>query len=190
MTADLTGTTAERTGTDEPSTGRAGDALAPVRHAVLGDADAEATAIVARARAAADDTVAAAQQEVDEAVAAARRRAAAAAAARARGALDRARRDHHTEILRAEAVLHDELAARVRYAVAQLPDDPRWPTLLDRLEQLARDQLGEDAVTRRDPEPGRGVVAEAGGRRVDYGLDALATRAFAAIEHEVAESWS
>jgi hypothetical protein len=179
-------------GPDETTGARPGPGaqLAPVRRALLADAHVEAAGIVAAARAAADRVVTEARDEVDAAVAAARRRALDAAAARAAATLARARREHHTAVLRAEAALRDEVAERVRQAVRALPGDRRYPALLDRLGELARRQLGDDATIERDPAPGRGLLAEAAGRTVDYRLDALAERAFAAIEEEVAASWS
>jgi hypothetical protein len=67
--------------------------------------------------------------------------------------------------------------------------DPSYPRLLDRLEELARAQLGADVVIDRDPPSDGGVLASSGDRRVDYRLDALAERAAIAIEDEVAASW-
>ena len=163
--------------------------LAPVRSAVLDEARAEADRLLAEARTRADEQVADAQQEVDDAVAAARRRTAEAAGARARSAVARARRDQHAEVLGAQAELRAELRGRVVRAVRALRDDSRYPALLDALEGLARAQLGDGATVERDPEGG-GVVATDRGRRVDYTLEALGERAFAALEEEGAALWS
>ena len=164
--------------------------LAPVKRALLDDARARAATIVDDAHARADAVVAAAQHEVDTAVEAAARRAALAARARADAAIARARRDQRGAVLRTEAALRRELRARLRRAVNELVDDPRYPTLLDGLERLARSQLGDGAVVQRDPLPTRGVVATDAGRRVDYGLDTIADRAFATLEEEVAALWT
>jgi vacuolar-type H+-ATPase subunit E/Vma4 len=159
-----------------------------VRDAVLAGARDEAAAVVAAARTRADAIVDDARQEVEAAVDVARRRAALAARARADAAIASARREHHTTVLGTEASLRRELQARLRRAVRELVDDPRHPAMLDALTRVARAQLGEDAVVEHDPSGG--VVATAGGRRVDYGLDAIADRAFATIEEEVAALWT
>lgn len=164
--------------------------LEPVRCALLDDAHAEADAIVAEAQATADELVAAAQREADDALDRVRRRVEATARARAEQAREDARRVANANLLRARDELRHELVTRVHDAVADLPLDPRYPALLDRLEQLACGQLGSDAVIDRDPDPGGGVVGTAGPRRVDYRLPALAERAAAAIADEVVTLWS
>jgi vacuolar-type H+-ATPase subunit E/Vma4 len=159
--------------------------LGPVRRALLEDARAAAAQVLGAARAEAQQIVAGAQQESDEAVERARQRAAAAARALSEQAQAAARRDAHGTVLRAEADLHLQLAAEVYAAAERLAQDPRYPLLLDHLEGLARSQLGEEAVVTRDPQPGGGVVATAGGRRVDYRLRALADLAMAAVADEM-----
>jgi vacuolar-type H+-ATPase subunit E/Vma4 len=162
--------------------------LAPVRRALLEDATAEGERLVAAATADAHDVVAAARADVDEAVERARHKAAAAAAARRERELATARRDAHGMILAERAALRRSLIDRVHAAVAALPDDPRYPELVDRLVRLARDQLGDDAVVTDDPDGG--FVASVGPRRVDYRLAALADRAVDAAAEEVAGLWS
>ncbi len=176
--------------TRAPTPTRSASPLEPVRRALLDDARRAADALVADARRAADDLVGVAQREADEALDRVRRRAAATAAAQAAQAREHAERDAHTALLRAHDDLRRELADRVRHAVAELRDDPRYPALLDRLEELARAQLGDDVDIDRDPDPDGGIVATAGGRRVDYRLPALADRAVAAIADEVVTLWS
>lgn len=162
--------------------------LDPVRAALLDDARHAASDIVRAASADADQTVAAARHDTDEALERVRRRAEATARARAERAQEDARRAANTELLRTRDALQREVADRIRDAVSRLPDDPRYPALLDRLEQLARQQLGPDAEI--VPDPDGGLVATAGGRRVDYRLPALADRASDAIADEVVTLWS
>jgi vacuolar-type H+-ATPase subunit E/Vma4 len=164
--------------------------LAPVRTAVSSEAEAVAERLVEDARAAAERTVADARQDAERAIGARRAQLDAAARARAETALARARHEQRAAVLAAESELRDELARRVHVAVADLRDDPRFPELLDHLEQLAREQLGDGALVERDPDGAGGLVATAGGRRVDYRLDALATRAFDAVGAEVASLWA
>ena len=74
-----------------------------------------------------------------------------------------------------------------------LRHDPRYGALLDRLESLARQQLGAGAAVERDPVvAGRavvGVIATLGSRRVSYTLPALARRALRELGEEVAGAW-
>lgn len=162
--------------------------LDPVRVALIQDAHDAADDIVRAARADADRTVASARHETDEALDRVRRRAEATARARAERARDDARRAANTDLLRTRDALRRDLATRIRDAVSRLPDDPRYPALLDRLEELAHDQLGSEAEI--VPDPDGGFVATAGGRRVDYRLNALADRALDAIADEVVRLWS
>ena len=162
-------------------------ALAPVRRALLDDAEHEAAQLVETARADADEQEAAARHRADAEVERAADRARATAAARADRAVEAARGQGHTLLLETEAEIWDELADRVRRAVAAMPADPRYPALRERLEQLARRQLG-DAATVADDDGG-GVVAELEGRRVDYRLSTLADRVLDALADEVGEVW-
>ena len=169
---------------DQPSARAAGDlaqALEPVRLALLADARSEAEQLIAAARAAGDTLVAEAEQRADAAVEQARRRAVLAGAAQADQAARRAHRVGHRAVLHTEDEQRRQLVDRVRSAVAGVRTDARYPELLDHLEQLARTQLGDGAVTVRDPEPDGGVVATDGPRRVDYRLPALADRALRSI---------
>ncbi len=160
--------------------------LEPVRRALLEDAQGGAEEILAAARAGAATVVARAQAESDEAVEHARERAAATARSRREQSLSTARRAAHGSVLRAEAAVRRELAGQVHVAVEALPDDPRYPALLDRLEALAHAQLGHGAMITRDPRPGGGVIARAASRQVDYRLPALADLALDAIADDVA----
>ncbi|MEZ5094365.1 V-type ATP synthase subunit E family protein [Nocardioides sp.] len=154
--------------------------LAPVRRALGEDAERRATELLDEARSRADATVAKAQAESDQVVARARARAVATAQAQREQARAAARREVHRETLTAESAVQREIVAAVVAAAEEMAGDPRYPRLLDGLEARARDQLGPDAVVVRDPGSRPGVVATAGGRRVDYRLAALARRALEA----------
>jgi vacuolar-type H+-ATPase subunit E/Vma4 len=164
-------------------------ALEPVRRALLDDAGAEADRLVEEATAEAEAQVRAAETRAERAVEQARERARATAAARARRAVGAARREAHAVQLQAESRIWADVVERLHRAVDTMPSDPRYPALLDRLEQVARRRLGEEATIERDPEGG-GILADQDGRRLDYRLRALADRALEALAEEVAELWS
>jgi vacuolar-type H+-ATPase subunit E/Vma4 len=170
------------------STADLDDQLAPVRQALLDHARQEGERLVAAARADADATVRDADDEVARAVEDARRRADATARARRASELVRARRERQAALLRAQAEWTDRLRAAIRSATATFPDDPRYPALVVRLEQLARRQLG-DGASIEHPTVG-GVTASVPGRRVDYGLPALAERAFGVVAEEAGSPWA
>lgn len=150
--------------------------LAPVRAALRDDAERRAALLLADGRRAADAVVEAARVASEEAVEQARGRAEATARARRAQALATARRDVHRTVLEAEAEVRRQVADAAVAAAVAMTDDARYPQLLDRLERLARHQLGSDAIVVRDPADGPGVVASAGARRVDYRLATLARR--------------
>ena len=163
------------------------DALVPVRRALLEDAEREAMAVIDAARAEGDERLLAARRQADEEVARARRRAELTAAARADRAVDVARRTAHTMLLGTDAEIWDELTDQVRRAAASMPDDPRYPALVDALERLARRQLGPEAAVDRCA--GGGLTAWAGDRRVDYRLATLADRVLDLIADDMEASW-
>jgi hypothetical protein len=80
--------------------------------------------------------------------------------------------------------------ATTRRAVLDLRADPRYPALLDHFEQVARRQLGADAVIERDPDGVGGIVAHQGDRRVDYSLAALADRALDTLGDDIERLWT
>jgi hypothetical protein len=71
-----------------------------------------------------------------------------------------------------------------------LRDDPGYPALIDRLERLAREQLGPAAEIERDPPLMGGVLGRAGGQHVDYTLPAISERHLQAMGAEVERLWS
>jgi hypothetical protein len=176
-----------RDGRSSTHLGSLADRLEPVRRAVLADARARADEIVANARREAREVVDRAERDVDEAVADAVRRSTIAARAHADQLRARAATDAHAEELSAREEIRQQLRDAVREAARGLPDDPRYPGLLDGLEARARTQLGPDARVERDPTGG--IVAVAGSRRVDYSLPALAERAIEA-HPEVVALWT
>jgi vacuolar-type H+-ATPase subunit E/Vma4 len=176
----------------EPTVGRStlDEQLGPVRQALLDDANAEAERIRAEARERADSRAAEAEREVAAEVAQVAERQAIASAAHAEQERARARADAHATMLGVREEIRRDLLEAVRTAAMQLRDDDRYPALLDRLEAMARGQLGSEACLERDPAGSGGVVAVAGARRVDYTLPALAERALREHGDEVASLWA
>jgi vacuolar-type H+-ATPase subunit E/Vma4 len=178
------------------SSGAAGDVeqagfdLQPVRTALLDDARADADRILAAATRDADALVASAEKRANREVEKARRSNAESTAALLERALARAEADGQAGILRTESELHRRLIEGVRTAALGLRTDSRYPALLDHLETLTREQLGEEVLITRDPPDGGGVRGAAGQRRVDYTLTALADRALDALADEVAQPWT
>lgn len=98
-------------------------------------------------------------------------------------------RRSHRIVLEARRRAYEDLGARARAGARELRPDPAYPALLDRLERVSLEQLGDGARVERDPADGGGVVAEAGGRRVDYSLAALAERCLRKLGAEVEQLW-
>lgn len=164
--------------------------LEPVRRALLDDAAAQAEALVTAAKREVESSIAEVQQQCDEEVSEVERRSARAARASLDQGLSIARAEAHRAALAARSRAHDSLVEAARAAAIDMRHDPRYPALLDHFEAVARAQLGDEAVIQRDPDPGGGIVAELGSRRVDYSLPQLADRALDALADEVARSWA
>lgn len=125
----------------------------------------------------ADGRIAEARHEADELVERARSEGAALADALIARKRAVVRRETGAIMLNAQRAVLEELDARVRAAVLDLRAAPDYPQLLEGLTGRARAQLGEEAVVTKDPHDLGGVIAEVGGRRLDYTLPALAARA-------------
>lgn len=154
----------------------------PARRSLLERVHDEVERLLAEADERAAEIVAHADAEGEALVARARAEGEAAAALEGAQEQAQARRAARSAVLGARKVLYDELQRGARAGVLEL----RGPALLDRLETVAREQLGADAVvTRAD-----GVRAVAGARSVDYTLEALATRALEELGAEVERLWA
>ena len=91
------------------------------------------------------------------------------------------RRTTANTVLVAQSAVVDDLNRRVHAAVLGLRGAAEYSRLFDGLAARARAQLGDEAVVSTDLGDRGGVVAVAGGRRVDYTLSALAGRAVTAL---------
>ena len=165
-----------------------GDALAPVRAALIGEATQRADELRASATAEAEAVLADARRQVEEilAQACARGESDGQSAAAARAATSR--RDARSVVLTAQCRTYDELRRRVRDAVGALREDPVYPRLLGRLEDLARSIAGPSAAISRHPSGG--VLAQGAGTFVDCSLPRLADTAVDALGSEVSALWS
>ncbi len=164
-------------------------ALEPVRAALLRDAGAEAEAIVTSAAESAETHLANVGTETDTEVARARSRAELSARAQGDQVRARLRSAARVSVLDAKRTLQQRLVDELHRSARQMRHDPRYPMLLDRLEAVAREQLGPEVIIDRDPPDGGGITARAGARRVDYRLDALADRALETLGDRVAQLW-
>ena len=171
------------------SNGLASD-VAAVRQALLDDARNEANRIVAAARESADRVIHDTIAEVDAEVEHERHRSELTAQAYSSRVLARARNDARREVLRKQEQLRCELIDRVRAATLEIRHDRRYELVLDRLEAMALEQLGEHATVERDQPATGGVVARAGTRHVDYTLRAIADRTLDAMSDEAARLWT
>jgi vacuolar-type H+-ATPase subunit E/Vma4 len=164
--------------------------LEPVRQALLADAQARADRILDDAVRGSDLETEGARQDADAEIERATRRGAATAQARISRQLATARDVAHHQILETKNDIRNRFRDAVHDAALDLRSDIRYPTLLDQLERLARDQLGAHARIERDPAELGGIVAIDGSRRVDYTLPALAERALDSIADRVTELWT
>ncbi len=146
-------------------------ALAPLRAALLADAQARAAEITraaaAQARAILDD----AEREASAIRAAAVAAGEAAARAEAAERSARARRQAAERVLAARTEGWLAVREAVRDAARALRDDPRHPAILASLRAVAAAELPGATITES---PDGGLVAQSGTRRLDLTLPTLA----------------
>jgi vacuolar-type H+-ATPase subunit E/Vma4 len=159
-----------------------------LRALLLAETEAEARAELDEATIQADETVRRAQHEAEALVTRTRLEGAHAGELAAAAERAQARRHARRLVLEARRTVYDEFRSRALDAVLELRQLDGYPALLERLAERARAQLGEDAILEIDPPEG-GVRAQAGTRRVDYSLPALAERCIAGLGEELAELW-
>lgn len=159
-------------------------ALGPVAGSLLRSARSDAARIRAEADDAADEARARARAQATRILADARAAGRSEATASAGPGLARARRRARSIVLAARREAYEELRRRTGAALAALCEDP---ATAERLRRLARDRAGPRA--RITTAPGGGVIADAGGRRVDCSASSLADRAVDLLGGEVARLW-
>lgn len=164
------------------------DALEPVIAELERRAYAETNRTLATARADAEAEVARAEREAAAITARARADGVARATAHATVVERRARRDERAKVLAAQRNAYDRWRDEVTAAVLRIRTEPGYAVLLDRLRDRAIALLGPHAEITEDP--AGGLVAEAGGRRLDYRLTAIAAQALAGAEPSIGGLWS
>lgn len=148
------------------------EALAPLVSALLERARRDAHAALDRADEDALGVVAQARAEADTLLMDARAKGAADGAAVSASQRLRAERQARALVLAAESEAREDLRTAAREGVAGLRSDPRYPEMIQSLRARATRELGPGAtVTELE---GGGILAEAGSRRVEYSLLALA----------------
>lgn len=166
------------------------DALAVVRQALLARARADAARSLAEADAEVEATRADAEREAAATREEARARGRADAEAVRLASRAQARREARAVVLGAHREAYEALRRQVRATLSGLQDEPGWHTLRERLVERARADLGAAGPTHVGEPRGGGVLAEAGGRRAVYALEALADRAVDDLGVEVEALWT
>lgn len=163
--------------------------LEPLRQALLASVEAEARTRQEHDDAEAASRLEAARHEAEALVDQGRRqgeRAAQREAARTRASAVRSAREAR---LGSQRTLVDELRSRSLEAVGDLPGRAGYPTLLERLSEAARRQLGPEAVIEPNPAGLGGIRGRAGARSVDYTLPTLVERAVESLGEEIERLW-
>ena len=163
-------------------------ALHPVRRHLLESARADAEREIGEARQEAQRVVAAARDQAAQLAETARdagRAAAATASAQRRAALQRELRG---AVLAARRDIYQQWCRRGTEAVLRLRDDPAYPNWDAALRDATQATLGADAQLSEHPTGG--VVAEAGQRRIDLSLAAIAAQVLDDTTAQLDELWS
>jgi len=161
--------------------------LAPVCESLLATARATVADTRDGAREQAQALLDAAQLEADRIRAAAASEGEAAARSEAAMRSARVRRQAHEAVLAQRNALRLDLQGQVRGSAMALRTDPRYPSLLARLTERSHALLGPDATVTESPSGG--VIAEAGSRRLDLSLPALAAETLNRMTSEVDDLW-
>lgn len=155
-------------------------ALEPLRAALVARARAEADRLCADAETAGGEMLAEADDEAEALLAKARAQGETDAAAMFASEMDRARRSARGVVLAAQRAAYNELRQRAITAVRGLLADPARRA---RLATVLRSQLGDQAVIREHPDGG--IVAETpDGRSIDASIEKLVDNAVADLDLE------
>jgi vacuolar-type H+-ATPase subunit E/Vma4 len=163
-------------------------ALAPVRAYLSRGTEAEASRILAEARAQAGSILQQARADAAETVGRARARGEADAAPAAAAERSRGRDQARSVMLGVRQEAYQELRAQVRAAVAGLRTEPGYQALLSRLITMATRTAGPGAAVTAQPEGG--AVARSGDIIVDCTLPRLADLAVDGLGDQVRELWA
>jgi hypothetical protein len=163
-------------------------ALAPVREALLTTAETRAELLRQDAGEQASAVLAAARAEAARIISAAISEGEASARAEAALRSARVRRQAKELVLAQQNALRRELQLQVREAALTLRQDASYPALVAVLTEQCSAVLGAEATVSEDPVGG--VVAQAGSRRLDLSLPALAARTLDAMSLKVSRLWT
>lgn len=158
------------------------------RAAILDEAREHARKETADAERAARQLMQDAQRQAEQRRERARRQGRQMAERKTRRRRVEARRHAREMRLRARRETLDQLRQRVLERLDEQRDTPAYRALLERWERLARRQLGDDAAIDTKLDVG-GLVAHAGGRRVDYRLPVVVDRVLEDMGSELEELW-
>ena len=164
------------------------DPLAPVRAALLADAERDAARTLAAADADVEALRARTARECDRLRRDARARGEADARVVVAAERARTRRQARAVVQRARGEAFDELRRQVRVAAAGLRGAADYPELRRHLEEQARALVGDDARL-SEPADG-GVLAEVGGRRAALSLTGLADRVLDRLGPDLEGVWT
>jgi vacuolar-type H+-ATPase subunit E/Vma4 len=168
--------------------GEVDKALAPVRTYLLRGAEAEASRILAEARAQADSVVQQARGGAAEMTDRARAQGEADAGAGAAAERSRGRDQARSVVLGAQFEAYQDLRAKVLAAAGGLRTEPGYQELLNRLVIMAARAAGPGAAVTAQPEGG--VLARSGDIVVDCTLPRLASRAVDELGDQVRQLWT
>lgn len=171
-----------------PVRDRVADALEPVAAELRRRGDADTARILAAAREDARAEVERAEREAAAIIERARIDGVARALAHMTEAERRARREARTSVLAAQQVAYDRWRRESIAAVLRLSTEPGFAGLSDRLRDRAVRLLGTSVRITADATGG--LVAEAGGRRLDYRLTTIAAQALDGVEPDIDGLWS
>jgi vacuolar-type H+-ATPase subunit E/Vma4 len=163
-------------------------ALAPVRDYLLRGAEAQASMILADARAEADSILEQARSAAADTESRARARGEADAAPAAAAERRRGRDQARSIILRAQTEACQDLRAQVLAAAGALRTEPGYQGLLSRLVTMATRAAGPGATVTVDPQGG--VMARSRDVVVDCTLPRLAGLAVDQLGDQVRELWT
>jgi len=164
--------------------------LEPLRDALLAEAQGEEKRRLAEIDHSCEEQLIRARARAAKLTARSRSDGERAAGQEARRRLGVAHRRARELRLAAQRTLLEELRQRALEAAIATRGDPRYASLLHRLERTARDQLGRGAEIEVDPPEVGGVHARAGELSVDYTLPALVERALAGLGGDLLELWA
>lgn len=167
--------------------GRPGDALRPVRAALVEAARADAAELAERTGRDGQALLRRARAEARAILDEGRRQGGADGADAARELLVKARREARSRMLAARRESYEELRREAVARVLELRRTDGYAPLRARLAHRARLLLGPDAHVSEHADGG--VVAEVPGKRADFSLPALAARSLDRMRGEVRGLW-